>query len=68
MMEAMKSSGVPVWRRLSGIALLLLILPRFVIHNPPYRWLLEGAGVIVLILAIVLMFTARGNRNCSIGQ
>jgi len=67
-MRPMKFRRQPVRQRLSSIALLLLTLPRLINPSTPYRIALESAGAIVLIIAIVLMFTARGNKNCTISQ
>jgi len=46
-------------QRLNGVALLLLILPKFVFEMGPRRFLFEGAGAVCLIVAIWMVFKDR---------
>ena len=43
-------------QRLNGVALLLLILPKYVFEMEPWRFVFEGAGAVCLFVSIWMMF------------
>jgi len=49
----------PLWRTLNAIALLLLILPKYVFSMGTWRFVFEVAGVVCLVAGIWMLLAER---------